>query len=643
MKKHLLKTLFLLLLSITSFAQIQKVNPGTVPGDGTGDKAHIAFGKINADLDYLDAKVVASGTDSYTAALPYPSYTYVADQEINITFTNANTGASTVNIGSLGIKNLKKSGNTALVSGDIPAGGKLKFIYDGTNFQMMSGSGGGSSFTNPMTTAGDIIVGGASGTPARVAAGSTSGYVLTSNGAGVAPSWQVASGGGGSGWPLSGSFTLSGPTGTGNWTLVGNQTFSGTDKYVIFAPGTTAGGRLKQITTTQGATFGHFYETLNEGYLNSDGQYDAVRMDGYNTNGAGGRVNTGDAEFHTALESHYIGGGTHANGDFEYHLQSLSRNGNTNRHYSINVQKQTGVAQGYSALDVFEWRSTVANGGLYYFAISASSTTSNLTMATPTRAIKFNVDDTNTIFTIAPYTGTFSNGMALNSFSTLSIPNTVVGASGATIPTMTFVGSTENQLISNTASAPFRFSTQAGIIVSGSGGQQYMIRGQFSGSDKAYYSVDFGTAEARLFAAAGGYFHTIYASGVEQLRVSGTSARANSFYSGAVATAPTSTLQSGGSFATGYVAKTGAYTLTISDHTVEVTSGTHSQTLPTAVGITGREYVVTNSGSGTVTLATTSSQTFVNITATPTSLSIAQFHGYYVKSNGANWIVIASF
>lgn len=55
-------------------------------------------------------------------------------------------------------------------------------------------SGGGSGMTNPMTTVGDLVVGGTSGTPARLAA-STASYVLTSNGAGVAPTWQESSGG----------------------------------------------------------------------------------------------------------------------------------------------------------------------------------------------------------------------------------------------------------------------------------------------------------------------------------------------------------------------------------------------------------------------------------------------------------------
>lgn len=50
-------------------------------------------------------------------------------------------------------------------------------------------------FTNPMTTTGDIIVGGSSGTAGRLAAGATSGHVLTSTGSGSAPSWQAAAGG----------------------------------------------------------------------------------------------------------------------------------------------------------------------------------------------------------------------------------------------------------------------------------------------------------------------------------------------------------------------------------------------------------------------------------------------------------------
>lgn len=52
-----------------------------------------------------------------------------------------------------------------------------------------SGSGG---MANPMTTAGDMIYGGATGSPQRLA-GSTATAVLTSNGPTAAPSWQFPS------------------------------------------------------------------------------------------------------------------------------------------------------------------------------------------------------------------------------------------------------------------------------------------------------------------------------------------------------------------------------------------------------------------------------------------------------------------
>lgn len=106
--------------------------------------------------------------------------------------------------------------------------------------------------------------------------------------------------------------------------------------------------------------------------------------------------------------------------------------------------------------------------------------------------------------------------------------------------------------------------------------------------------------------------------------------------------AATSLLHVYGSFATGYVAKTGTYTATVSDHTINCTSGTFTVTLPTAVGITGREYTITNSGAGTITIGTTSSQTFTNFTATPTTLTMATIGSRTVKSDGANWIITSS-
>ncbi|MBK7377366.1 MAG: hypothetical protein IPJ02_17980 [Chitinophagaceae bacterium] len=99
---------------------------------------------------------------------------------------------------------------------------------------------------------------------------------------------------------------------------------------------------------------------------------------------------------------------------------------------------------------------------------------------------------------------------------------------------------------------------------------------------------------------------------------------------------PTSTVSVGGSFEASYVAKTGDYTATDVDYTIHFTSGTNTFTLPTAVGCTGRIYVVKNTSGNNLTLATTSAQTIDgSAPGTLTTGSAAQF-----QSTGANWIKI---
>jgi len=101
---------------------------------------------------------------------------------------------------------------------------------------------------------------------------------------------------------------------------------------------------------------------------------------------------------------------------------------------------------------------------------------------------------------------------------------------------------------------------------------------------------------------------------------------------------PNSTLDINGSVSKALSQKTANYTLTATDNTIECTANTFNLTLPTSVGILGREYWVTNTGSGTITMLTTSSQTFINVTTTPTTLSIPQFTNYKFVSNGTNWL-----
>ena len=85
-----------------------------------------------------------------------------------------------------------------------------------------------------------------------------------------------------------------------------------------------------------------------------------------------------------------------------------------------------------------------------------------------------------------------------------------------------------------------------------------------------------------------------------------------------------------------YVAKTATYAIVDADYTIDCTANTFTTTLPTAVGRAGQVYVVKNSGAGTITVATTSSQTIDGAT-TKTLAAAAVLR---VQSTNANWIII---
>lgn len=78
------------------------------------------------------------------------------------------------------------------------------------------------------------------------------------------------------------------------------------------------------------------------------------------------------------------------------------------------------------------------------------------------------------------------------------------------------------------------------------------------------------------------------------------------------------------------------YAITADDYTI-VCSAAITVTLPTAIGIPGRIYNIKNISAGTVTIATTSSQT---IDGSTTRLVSTMNETITVQSNNANWVVI---
>jgi hypothetical protein len=78
----------------------------------------------------------ASGTDTYAVTIPGVTG-YNLNDAYAIGFTNANTGASTININGLGAVNIAKNNTVPIIGGDIAANQQFVAIYDGTNFQIL--------------------------------------------------------------------------------------------------------------------------------------------------------------------------------------------------------------------------------------------------------------------------------------------------------------------------------------------------------------------------------------------------------------------------------------------------------------------------------------------------------------------------
>jgi hypothetical protein len=117
------------------------------------------------------------------------------------------------------------------------------------------------------------------------------------------------------------------------------------------------GQQPAEIITIQGQVpsanpYGNFWLTLDETFVNPDGQIDAVLQWGYNQSGVGGVVVANEAEIHWAMESHFQSGGGE---QFEIHLQSMAKNGNINRHMSVAVSKVTGQAEGFWTAENWSW------------------------------------------------------------------------------------------------------------------------------------------------------------------------------------------------------------------------------------------------------------------------------------------------
>ena len=120
----------------------------TALADGTAHTDGVNAGQIQ-DGGLIFQATDSGSADAYAIALSPAITAYVAGQEFNFKAGATSTGASTLNVNGVGVKNIKKKNDQAIAAGDIEANAIIKVVYDGTSFQMLSqtATAGMTSFT----------------------------------------------------------------------------------------------------------------------------------------------------------------------------------------------------------------------------------------------------------------------------------------------------------------------------------------------------------------------------------------------------------------------------------------------------------------------------------------------------------------
>ncbi len=131
-----------------------------------GTYAHTGVGNATVRTMYASAGQVqdstaiyltsVSGTNTILATGALGLSAYATGQMFNFVAAGANTGtgATTLNINSLGAKSVVRSDGSGLAAGDIVSGAVIQVVYDGTNFQIISDST--SKYANNMSISGNL-------------------------------------------------------------------------------------------------------------------------------------------------------------------------------------------------------------------------------------------------------------------------------------------------------------------------------------------------------------------------------------------------------------------------------------------------------------------------------------------------------
>lgn len=106
-------------------------------GAGTAATDAAQYGQLQAGATTI---ATVTGTDTLTGSLTPALAAYATGNLFSFVAAATNTGATTINLNSLGAKSITKSGTTALGAGDLVINQVYLIEYDGTRFQLLNPS-----------------------------------------------------------------------------------------------------------------------------------------------------------------------------------------------------------------------------------------------------------------------------------------------------------------------------------------------------------------------------------------------------------------------------------------------------------------------------------------------------------------------
>lgn len=155
-------------IASTTFSQTDGSNTGPLPGltgatnpNQIDNSIQAMMGAIKREHDWRNLFLTSGGSaNAYTLTYSVAPASYYTGQTFTFTANFGCTGSATLNVNGLGAKTIKKdvSGTmTALSSGDIASGAKVKVSYDGTDFIWINWQGAVVSVSAATDSAAGIV------------------------------------------------------------------------------------------------------------------------------------------------------------------------------------------------------------------------------------------------------------------------------------------------------------------------------------------------------------------------------------------------------------------------------------------------------------------------------------------------------